>query len=60
MMIFSSKNDEDLVVKWAVAEIVRRLRQKYPYALHYFSLTSDGSSRSIFPPETVSTVGYIP
>lgn len=37
--MFSSKEDEDITVKWAVAEIVRHLRQKPSYSLRYLFST---------------------
>jgi hypothetical protein len=37
--MFSSKEDEDIVVRWAVAEIVRYLRQKPAYSLKYLFST---------------------
>lgn len=37
--MFSSEKDENLIVKWAVAEIVRHLRQESSYNLRYLSST---------------------
>jgi hypothetical protein len=37
--MFSSKEDEDIIVKWAIAEIVRHLRQNPSYNLEYLSST---------------------
>lgn len=37
--MFSSKKDEDIVVKWAIAEIVRHLRQNSSYNLRYLFST---------------------
>jgi hypothetical protein len=37
--MFSTKQDEDITVRWAIAEIVRHLRQNAAYNLKYLSTT---------------------